>query len=201
LLKFKQLKMRKNILSIILITILVFSFFSNFILSENPSQSETIKFDTGDTAWMIVATALVLLMTPGLGFFYGGMVGKKNVISTMLQSFMAMVIVSILWIVIAYGFCFGPSIGGFIGNPIPNIFFNNVGRNSTWPLAPTIPLLLFALFQVKFAIITPALITGAFAERIRFWSYLLFMVLFILFTHHLPIALGIQMEYFLKWVF
>jgi Amt family ammonium transporter len=175
--------MRKIILSIILITILVFSFFSNFILFENPSQSETIKFDTGDTAWMIVATALVLLMTPGLGFFYGGMVGKKNVISTMLQSFMAMVIVSILWIVIAYGLCFGPSIGGFIGNPIPNIFFNNVGTNSTWPLAPTIPLLLFALFQVKFAIITPALITGAFAERIRFWSYLLFMVLFILFVY------------------
>ena len=175
--------MRKIILSIILITILALSFFSNFILSENQSQSETIKFDKGDTAWMIVATALVLLMTPGLGFFYGGMVGKKNVISTMLQSFMAMVIVSILWIVIAYGLCFGPSIGGFIGNPIPNIFFNNVGRNSTWPLAPTIPLLLFALFQVKFAIITPALITGAFAERIRFWSYLLFMVLFILFVY------------------
>jgi Amt family ammonium transporter len=183
LLKFKQLKMRKIILSIILITILVFSFFSNFILSENQSQSETIKFDTGDTAWMIVATALVLLMTPGLGFFYGGMVGKKNVISTMLQSFMAMVIVSVLWIVIAYGLCFGPSIGGFIGNPIPNLFFNNVGVNATWPLAPTIPLLLFALFQVKFAIITPALITGAFAERIRFWSYLLFMVLFILFVY------------------
>jgi Amt family ammonium transporter len=183
LLKFKQLKMRKNILSIILITILVFSFFSNFILSENQSQSETIKFDTGDTAWMIVATALVLLMTPGLGFFYGGMVGKKNVISTMLQSFMAMVIVSVLWIVIAYGLCFGPSIGGFIGNPIPNLFFNNVGVNATWTLAPTIPLLLFALFQVKFAIITPALITGAFAERIRFWSYLLFMVLFILFVY------------------
>ena len=175
--------MRKIILSIILITILVFSFFSNFILSENQSQSETIKFDTGDTAWMIVATALVLLMTPGLGFFYGGMVGKKNVISTMLQSFMAMVIVSVLWIVIAYGLCFGPSIGGFIGNPIPNLFFNNVGVNATWPLAPTIPLLLFALFQVKFAIITPALITGAFAERIRFWSYLLFMVLFILFVY------------------
>ena len=175
--------MRKNILSIILITILVFSFFSNFILSENQSQSETIKFDTGDTAWMIVATALVLLMTPGLGFFYGGMVGKKNVISTMLQSFMAMVIVSVLWIVIAYGLCFGPSIGGFIGNPIPNLFFNNVGVNATWTLAPTIPLLLFALFQVKFAIITPALITGAFAERIRFWSYLLFMVLFILFVY------------------
>ena len=174
---------RKIVLSIILIAILTLTFFSNLIFKNNETPTEVIKFDTGDTAWMIVATALVLLMTPGLGFFYGGMVGKKNVISTMLQSFMAMVIVSVLWIVIAYGLCFGPSIGGLIGNPIPNLFFNNVGVKATWTLAPTIPLLLFALFQVKFAIITPALITGAFAERIRFWSYLLFMVLFILFVY------------------
>ena len=174
---------RKIVLSLILVIVLTLTFFSNLIFKNNETPNEVIKFDTGDTAWMIVATALVLLMTPGLGFFYGGMVGKKNVISTMLQSFMAMVIVSVLWIVIAYGLCFGPSIGGFIGNPIPNLFFNNVGVNSTWTLAPTIPLLLFALFQVKFAIITPALITGAFAERIRFWSYLLFMVLFILFVY------------------
>ena len=174
---------RKIVLSIILIIILTLTFFSNLIFKNNETPTEVIKFDTGDTAWMIVATALVLLMTPGLGFFYGGMVGKKNVISTMLQSFMAMVIVSVLWIVIAYGLCFGPSIGGLIGNPIPNLFFNNVGVKATWILAPTIPLLLFALFQVKFAIITPALITGAFAERIRFWSYLLFMVLFILFVY------------------
>jgi Amt family ammonium transporter len=132
---------------------------------------------------MLVATALVLLMTPGLGFFYGGMVGKKNVISTMLQSFMAMVIVSLLWVVIGFGLSFGPSIGGVIGNPIPYLFFQNVGVNTSWSLAPTIPFLLFALFQAKFAIITPALVTGAFAERIRFWAYLLFMVLFILFLY------------------
>lgn len=175
--------MRKIVLSIILTLLIILTFFSNSLLPENAASKAVIKFDTGDTAWMIVATALVLLMTPGLGFFYGGMVGKKNVISTMLQSFMAMVIVSILWIVLAYGLCFGPSIGGIIGNPIPNLFFNNVGTSATWPLAPTIPLLLFALFQVKFAIITPALITGAFAERIRFWSYLLFMVLFILLVY------------------
>jgi Amt family ammonium transporter len=174
---------RKIVLSVILITIVLLTLFSNVIFKNPTTSTEVIKFDTGDTAWMIVATALVLLMTPGLGFFYGGMVGKKNVISTMLQSFMAMVIVSVLWVIVAYGLCFGPSIGGFIGNPIPNLFFNNVGVNSTWTLAPTIPLLLFALFQVKFAIITPALITGAFAERIRFWSYLLFMVLFILFVY------------------
>ena len=177
------MSVRKILLSVILVTILIVTFFSNLIFENNAIETSIVNFDTGDTAWMIVATALVLLMTPGLGFFYGGMVGKKNVISTMLQSFMAMVIVSILWIVIAYGLCFGPSIGGFIGNPIPNMFFNNVGTDSVWPLAPTIPLLLFALFQVKFAIITPALITGAFAERIRFWAYLLFMVLFILFVY------------------
>lgn len=175
--------MRKIILSVILITILVLTLFSTFILSGNPAPTEAIKFDTGDTAWMIVATALVLIMTPGLGFFYGGMVGKKNVISTMLQSFMAMVIVTVLWVVVAYGLSFGPSIGGFIGNPIPNLFLQGVGTNTAWSLAPTIPVMLFALFQAKFAIITPALITGALAERIRFWAYLLFMVLFILFIY------------------
>lgn len=177
------MSVRKIVLSTILILITTLTLFSNFIFTNSPSSKEIIKFDTGDSAWMIMATALVLLMTPGLGFFYGGMVGKKNVISTMLQSFMAMVIVSILWVVIAYGLCFGPSLGGFIGNPMHNLFFNNVGVTSSWVLAPTIPLLLFALFQVKFAIITPALITGAFAERIRFWPYLLFMILFILFVY------------------
>jgi len=175
--------MRKIVLSLILITIIVLTFFSNVIFAQNLVTTEPVAFNSGDTAWMIVATALVLLMTPGLGFFYGGMVGKKNVISTMLQSFMAMVIVSILWVIIAYGLCFGPSIDGIIGNPSGFIFFRGVGTNTAWSLAPTIPLMLFALFQAKFAIITPALITGAFAERIRFWAYLLFMVLFILFVY------------------
>ena len=175
--------MRKVILSVILITILVLTLFSNYFLTNSATPSEAVKFDTGDTAWMIVATALVLIMTPGLGFFYGGMVGKKNVISTMLQSYMAMIIVTVLWVIIAFGLCFGPSIGGVIGNPIPNLFFQGVGTNTAWPLAPTIPFMLFALFQAKFAIITPALITGAFAERIRFWAYLLFMMLFILFIY------------------
>ena len=175
--------MRKIILSVILFTILVATLFSNYFIIDSPAPTVAVKFDTGDTAWMIVATALVLIMTPGLGFFYGGMVGKKNVISTMLQSFMAMIIVTVLWVVIAFGLSFGPTIGGIIGNPLPNIFFQNVGTNTAWSLAPTIPFMLFALFQAKFAIITPALITGAFAERIRFWAYLLFMVLFILLVY------------------
>jgi Amt family ammonium transporter len=175
--------MRKIILSVILISILGITLFSTYLLTSHPVPEQPVKFDTGDTAWMIVATALVLIMTPGLGFFYGGMVGKKNVISTMLQSFMAMIIVTVLWVVIAFGLTFGPTIGGIIGNPIPNLFFQGVGIKTAWSLAPTIPFMLFALFQAKFAIITPALITGAFAERIRFWAYLLFMVLFILFIY------------------
>ena len=179
--------MRKIILSAILITILLLTFFSNAIFPDNPLPTIPVKFDTGDTAWLIVATALVLLMTPGLGFFYGGMVGKKNVISTVLQSFIAMLIVTVLWVIVGFGLSFGPTIGGFIGNPSSNLFFQNVGTTSAWSLAPTIPLLLFALFQAKFAIITPALITGAFAERVRFWAYMLFMVLFILFVYA-PIA-------------
>src|SRR6476660_2099651 len=109
--------------------------------------ADTGKYNAADVAWMIVATALVFLMTPGLGFFYGGMVGKKNVISTVLQSFIAMIIVTVLWVVIGYGLSFGPSIGGFIGNPTSNFFFEGVGNSTAWSLAPTIPLMLFALFQ------------------------------------------------------
>lgn len=175
--------MRKIILSVILITVLLLSIFSISFITESKTLGAHVvelKLDTGDTAWMIVAAALVLLMTPGLGFFYGGMVGKKNVISTMLQSFMSMVVVTVLWVVVAFGLCFGPSIGGFIGDPTQNLFFQGVNSTTAWELAPTIPFLLFAFFQAKFAVITPALITGAFAERVRFWAYLLFMVLFII---------------------
>ena len=169
--------MRKIILGIILIALLALTLFSTFILAPGTIPAEAVTFDTGDTAWMIVATALVLIMTPGLGFFYGGMVGKKNVISTMLQSFMAMIIVTILWVLVGFSLSFGSSIGGFIGDPTEFFMFQGVNTSTAWG---TIPFLLFALFQAKFAIITPALITGAFAERIRFWAYMLFMVLFIL---------------------
>jgi len=171
--------MRKISLSVIMIALLIVTLFSSFILTGNPVPSEAVAFNTGDTAWLIVATALVLIMTPGLGFFYGGMVGKKNVISTMLQSFMAMIIVTVLWIVIGFSLSFGTSIGGLIGDPTTYPFFEGVGTHTAWSLAPTIPFMLFALFQAKFAVITPALITGAFAERVRFWAYMLFMVLFI----------------------
>ncbi|MFT3704924.1 MAG: ammonium transporter [Agriterribacter sp.] len=144
-------------------------------------------YNWGDISWVLISSALVLLMTPGLAFFYGGMVGKKNVISTMLQSFIATGLISVLWLVIGFGLAFGPTIGGFIGNPSDLIFMKGINGHEPWSLAPTIPILLFALFQMKFAIITPALVVGATAERIRFTSYVLFMVLFSLLIYA-PIA-------------
>ncbi len=143
--------------------------------------------NAGDTAWMLTATALVLLMTPGLSFFYGGMVRTKNVVSTMLQSFVAMGVISLLWIVVGFSLAFGTSVHGLIGNPATFFMFTRVGAFTHPDLAPTIPLIVFALFQLKFAIITPALITGSFAERVRFSSYLLFMCLFSLFIYS-PLA-------------
>ncbi|MFZ5468571.1 MAG: ammonium transporter [Myxococcota bacterium] len=136
-----------------------------------------------DTAWLLTATALVLLMTPGLSFFYGGMVRVKNVVSTLLQSFMAMAVISLLWVVVGFSLAFGDSWHGLLGDPRTFFMFRGVGEQTHATLAPTIPFLLFALFQLKFAIITPALITGAFAERVRFKAYVLFMVLFSLFIY------------------
>ena len=140
-----------------------------------------------NVAWMITATIFVLMMTPGLSFFYGGMVRPKNVISTMLQSFIVMGFVSVIWVVFGFGLAFGDDVWHVIGNPSDFFMMKNVGvTNVTDPAAETsqiglvtttIPLALFALFQMKFAIITPSLITGAFAERVHFAGYLLFMVL------------------------
>ncbi|HTM25482.1 MAG TPA: ammonium transporter [Vicinamibacterales bacterium] len=132
----------------------------------------------GDLAWMMTAAGLVLLMTPGLSFFYGGMVQKKNVISTMLQSLMAMIVISLVWVVVGFSLAFGDDIGGVIGNPATFFMFRHVGTATHPALAPTIPLVIFALFHLKFAIITPALITGSFAERVRFWAVVTFTVLF-----------------------
>ena len=143
----------------------------------------TANLNSADIAWMLTASALVLLMTPGLSFFYGGMVSKKNIISTMLQSFIALGVITILWYFVGFSLSFGDSWHGLIGNPTTFFMFKNVGANVNTNLAPTIPLLLFALFQMKFAIITPALITGSFAERVRFNAYLLFICLFSLFIY------------------
>ena len=140
--------------------------------------SAAYEINSADTAWMLTACALVLIMTPGLAFFYGGMVSKKNVISTMLQSYICMAVITIIWVVFGFSLAFGESIGGFIGNPATFFLMKGVVNGKPWELAPTVPLMLFAFYQLKFAIITPALITGAFAERIKFTSYLLFISLF-----------------------
>ncbi len=146
--------------------------------AHNPADEAVETIDKADTAWMIVATAFVLFMTPGLSFFYGGMVSVKNVISTMLQSFIALGVISLLWYLVGFSLAFGESYGGIIGDPTTFFAFNSVGLNPHPDFAPTFPFLLFALFQLKFAIITPALITGSFAERVKFTSYLIFMCLF-----------------------
>ncbi len=151
-----------------------------------PSQAPAVTggpIVAGDVAWMLTAAGLVLLMTPGLSFFYGGMVRRKNVISTMLQSLMAMIVISILWVIVGFSLAFGDDLYGVIGNPLTFFMFRRVGTATHPALAPTIPLVLFALFHLKFAIITPALITGSFAERVRFWSYVTFIALFSLFIY------------------
>jgi len=171
---------------IVLISVTVLSLAAVFISGVAPATVDP-KIVSGDVAWMLTSTALVLLMTPGLAFFYGGMIQPKNIISTMLQSFIAMGIVSVLWVVVGFSLAFGDSIGpekyGFVGNPFTYFMFRNVNGLTNASLAPTIPLALFAMFQLKFAIITPALITGSFAGRVRFSAYILFLSLFILFIY------------------
>ncbi len=140
-------------------------------------------YSAADITWIIVATAMVFLMTPALAFFYGGMVHRKNVISTMIKSVVAAGIVGVLWVVVGFSLAFGDTVGGVIGNPSTFLFFKNVTSGAPWSLAPTIPLALFALFQMMFAVITPGLVVGAVAERIRFTSYILFTVLFSLLVY------------------
>ena len=114
-------------------------------------------YNQADISFIMLATALVFLMTPGLAFFYGGMVHRKNVISTMIKSVVAAGVVGVLWVTVGFSLAFGDSIGGFIGNPGTFLFFKNVNSGAPWSLAPTIPLSLFAIFQMMFAIITPGL--------------------------------------------
>lgn len=181
---------KRWIISFLIIFILSVAglFWSNTIEVENSKYFLSEKDLVGsDIAWVLSASGLVLLMTPGLSFFYGGMVNKKNIISTMLQSFISLGVISILWLVVGFSLSFGESLIGFtingehysiLGNPLSYPFFNNVGLLPHKKMASTIPFILFALFQMKFAVITPALITGSFAERVRFISYLLFIILF-----------------------
>jgi len=131
-------------------------------------------FDTGNTGFMLVATSLVMLMTPGLAFFYGGLVGRKNVLTIMIQSFVSMGVTTILWFMVGYSLCFSGDVGGVIGN-LDQAFLHGINVNSAFGTAG-IPLFVFVAYQMMFAIITPALITGAFANRVRFSAYLFFLV-------------------------
>ncbi|MBF0254217.1 MAG: ammonium transporter [Candidatus Omnitrophica bacterium] len=143
--------------------------------------AETPVVDSGATAWMLTSTALVLLMVPGLAMFYGGLVRTKNVIGTMMHSFVAMALVGVLWAVCGYAFSFGPNIlGGWIGWDSSFLFLKGLD-NSILPAG--VPEYVFAMFQGKFAIITPALIAGAFAERVKFRSYCIFILLWTMFVY------------------
>ncbi|WP_310396878.1 ammonium transporter [Hymenobacter sp.] len=169
---------RKQSLAISCLSALLLLALAAALLPQDHPDAKSNVFVAADLAWMLTASGLVLFMVPGLAFFYGGMVSKRSVISTMLQSFIALGVISVLWYVVGFSLAFGDSIGGVIGNPLTFFMFNHVGTAAHSKLATNLPLVLFAAFQLKFAIITPALISGAFAERIRFWGYLLFMCLF-----------------------
>lgn len=137
--------------------------------------------DSGDTAFMLVATAMVMLMTPGLALFYSGLVRSKNVLSTTMQSFVCLGVITTLWVLYGYSMAFGPDVGHFVGN-FDYAGLKNVGL-TPGPYSDTIPDLLFCAFQLMFAIITPALITGAIAERMKFSAYLLFIVFWATFVY------------------
>jgi Amt family ammonium transporter len=144
--------------------------------------------NSGDTAWMLASTALVMIMLPGLALFYGGLVRSKNVLSTVMHSFFGLALVSVVWVVVGFSLAFGPDLGGLglIGG-LNFAMFNGVGLTPSATYGPTIPFVLFAAFQLMFAAITPALITGAFAERKRFGAFVLFTILWSIFVYS-PIA-------------
>ena len=147
-----------------------------------PAPAPTM--DTGNTAWLLASSGLVLLMTPGLAFFYGGLVRKKNILSILMQCFMAMCLVTLAWVIVGYSLAFGPDVNGLIGK-LDYAFLKGVGTD-LWP-GYTIPHMLFMAFQLKFAIITPALIIGAFAERMKFSAFCIFTVLWSLLVYS-PLA-------------
>jgi Amt family ammonium transporter len=151
--------------------------------------AEETAVNTGDTAWLLISTALVMVMLPGLALFYGGLVRRKNVLSTIMHSFFGLALVSVVWVLVGFSLAFGSDVGGLglIGNPFDFVGFISVGLEPNPTYGPTIPFILFAAFQLMFAAITPALITGAFAERKRFGAFVVFTVLWSLFVYS-PVA-------------
>ena len=152
----------------------LFLLFTNKILFGADQTAAVV--DSGDTSWLLISTALVMLMTPGLALFYGGMVRRKNVLGTIMHSFIALGIVTVQWVLFGYSLAFGPDVGHFIGS-LKWIGLNGVGLEPNPDYAATVPHQAFMLFQMMFAVITPALITGAFAERFKFKTYLIFLLL------------------------
>jgi Amt family ammonium transporter len=145
-----------------------------------------MSVDAGDTAWILVSAALVMLMTPGLGFFYAGLSRRKNVINLLTQCFISVAVVTVVWTLWGYSLAFGPDAGGYVGR-LDWMFLRGVGGEPNTDYAPTIPHSAFMLFQLMFAIITPALVVGAFAERLRFSTFLIFLVAWSTFVYS-PIA-------------
>ena len=191
-------KMRKSLLALFVVI-----FFSGAVsLAEEPkgtappqpsllSQSSQLspappKVDTGDTSWLLISSALVMLMTPGLALFYGGMVRQKNVLGTIMQSFIALGVITIQWVLYGYSLSFGPDIGGLIGS-LDWVGLRGVGLDPSPDYSATVPHQAFMIFQMMFAVITPALITGAFAERFKFKTYLVFLILWTTFVYD-PLA-------------
>ena len=144
-----------------------------------------MKIDTGDTSWLLISTALVMLMTPALGFFYGGLVRRKNVLATIMHSFFILCLISVQWVLWGYTLAFGPDHGGIIGG-LDWLALRGVGQDPG-PYAPTVPHEAYMVFQMMFAVITPALITGAFAERKRFKAFVVFTLLWATFVYD-PVA-------------
>ncbi|MDP2766290.1 MAG: ammonium transporter [Candidatus Methanoperedens sp.] len=146
------------------------------MLSTPALAAEASQIDTGDTAWVLASAALVMLMVPAVGLFYGGMVRKKNALSTIMFSFAILALISVQWVLFGYSLAFGPDRGGIIGS-LDWLGLNGVGQTPNADYAATIPALAFMIFQAMFAIITVALITGAFVERIKFSAFMVFALL------------------------
>ena len=145
-----------------------------------------MAIDTGDTTWMLISTGLVMTMTPALGFFEAGLIRGKNSLSVIMQTFSGLAILSTLWFVLGFTLVFSPSQGGFIGG-FDWLFYNNVPFNESLDYSPTIPGVTFATYQMMFAVITPLLITGAFAERVRWNAFVVFIVVWSIFIYY-PLA-------------
>ncbi|MBA4386389.1 MAG: ammonia channel protein [Verrucomicrobia bacterium] len=154
--------------------------------ADQPAAAPVLRIDTGDTAWVLVSAAMVMFMTPGLAFFYGGLVRRKNVLSVLMQCFVALAIVSVQWVLIGYSLSFGPDIGGIIGS-LKWFALDGVGLTPNPDYSSTIPHQVFMIFQMMFAVITPALILGAFAERMKFSAFCVFMLVWVTLVYD-PVA-------------